>query len=207
METQDIDMVVQRTYRYWYEDGLTEIGTGCLFILIGLLFLVESILPVNSPLQGISAFGLPVLVIGGMWVGRYVLRALKSRLTYPRTGYVAYRRQSSGRRWSAFLVAGGIGALVAVLFIATPASLAWIPLLDGVAIAIVLLFLGYKVGLIRFYILAAISALAGAALSLSGIDDTAGTAAYFAGMGVALVASGVFALRTYLAETQPPVED
>ncbi len=207
MQTPDIDTAVQRTYRYWYEDGLAEIGTGCLFILVALLFVVESIAPAGSPLRGISAFGLPLLVIGGMWVGRYAVRALKSRLTYPRTGYVAYRRASGGRRWSALPIAAGMGALVAVLFASAPASLAWLPLLDGLAVAFFCLFLGRKVGLTRFYVLAAVSTLAGAALSLSGIGDVAGTAAYVAAMGVALAASGAFALRTYLAATQAPVED
>lgn len=37
MNGQDLDRVAQRTYRYWYEDGIAEAAVGSYFALIGLL--------------------------------------------------------------------------------------------------------------------------------------------------------------------------
>ena len=41
--------------------------------------------------------------------------------------------------------------------------------------------------------------------ALGGFDDALGSAAYFGEMGLVVTASGLFTLRTYLGQTQPPV--
>ncbi len=203
---REIERVMQRTRRYWYEDGLTEMAVGCLFLAIGLLFLTEYVL--GSPLaSGISAVGLPVIVVGGSWLGRYLVRIAKERYIYPRTGYVAYRRPPGGRsRTATVAVAVMVGSLIGLLFSLAPASLAWIPALQGLLVGGFLLFYGYRLGLVRFYVLAICAVVAGTVTSLAGLGDLLGSSVFFAAFGLALLLSGLLTLGRYLRQTTPPGE-
>jgi len=202
----DVDRAMRRARGYWYEDGLTEIAAGCILSLVGLLFLAEAVSPPDLLPTNFSSIGLIVVVVGGGWLARRVVAALKARLTYPRTGYVAYRRPSGRRRVATVVLAAGMAALAAVLFATAPASLAWIPALQGLIVGILLLYVGHTVGLARFYALAALSAVVGAAASLAGLGDILGDAVYFGAMGLALVVSGGITFLAYLSRNRPPSE-
>jgi hypothetical protein len=203
----ELDRAEQRARQYWYDDGLTEIGVAILFLAIGALFLVEALAPAGSLPASFSAIGLVVLVAGGIWIINWAVRLAKRRITYPRTGFVRYpRRDRSPRRR---LLVGVLGAtvsmvIVLVLFATAPASLAWIPALQGAFIGAFILYVAYVVGLIRFYLLAAASFGLGLATALAGLGDTLGNGVYFAGMGLALLLSGVVTLLRYLKSTEPP---
>ncbi|MSP11656.1 MAG: hypothetical protein EXR62_01730 [Chloroflexi bacterium] len=200
----DIDKMVQRVNRYWYEDGIGEIFAGFLLVLIGLTFWLQGIVPSGSPLAAVSALAFPVVVIGGMWIGNRLVKGVKNRLIYPRTGYVSYQRPNSGSsRWLTGVIGAFMAALVALLFVTYPISLLWLPALQGLLVGIFLIYLGNKVNLIRFYLLAAISTLIGAILSLHGVGDPMGSAAYFACMGIVLATSGGGALYRYFQQTRP----
>ena len=210
MMKNDIDKVVQRTYRYGYEDGLWEIATGCMIVLCGLLLFGVDSIPPGWPLVSVLvAVGFTILVpiFGWLAVGRAV-KALKNRITYPRTGYVSYRRpEGNRRRW--LIVAGGAvgGALFGVLSIVHAQALVVMSIVEGLIIGASLLYLGYRLGLARFYVLAFLSALIGVVTARSGLDGLIVFAAYFGEMGLVLTASGLFTLRAYLSQSQPPVEE
>ncbi len=210
MMENDIDKVVQRTYRYWYEDGLWEIATGCMIVVCGLLLLVVDSVPPGSPLASVLAVGFTILVLTFGWlaVGRTV-KALKTRVTYPRTGYVSYHRPEGNRRRWLIVAAGGAagGALFGALSIVYASALVVISIVEGLIIGASLLYLGYRLGLARFYVMAFLSALIGVVTALSGLDGLIVLAAYFGVMGLVLTASGLFTLRAYLSQTQPPVEE
>ncbi len=197
----DIDRVMQRTWRYWYEDGLAEMAVGVMFVAAGLLFLAQAMLRAE-PLASLSAIGLPIVLIGGGILARQLVAAAKARLIYPRTGYVSYHRTSGRRRTRAAAAACVIGATLSALLATWPASRSWIPALMGFAIGGTWLWLGYRVDLARYYALGVVSALAGAAAALAGLGDTLGCAFYFAVQGVALLTSGALALRAYLRQTE-----
>ncbi|MHB1007558.1 MAG: hypothetical protein ACYC3S_18245 [Chloroflexota bacterium] len=203
-----IDRALQRPKRYWYEDGLSEMAGGSMFALIGALFLVEVLAPPSLAFTGFSALGLPVLVLGGGWLQRRLLRLAKERITYPRTGYVAYPRvpRTRSRRLATTILAIGTAAVVSALFTSAPLSLAWIPALQGLLVGAAMLYFGRQLGLLRFFVLAAFSAAAGLASSLLGLGDLAGSAAFFIATGLALVVSGLWTLAVYLRRTQPPAE-
>jgi len=206
--TVELANAERRAYHHFYEDGLAEIVAGIIFALLGLLFVLEASAPPGSALAGISALGLPLIVIGGIYFGRYLVRRLKERITYPRTGYATFRRASKGRRpWVAGVVAAGMGALIAMLFARAPASLAWIPALDGIIIGAFLAFTAWRIDVPRFYGLAAFSALLGATITLRGVDETLGSALYFGGMGTALILVGGWVLAAYLRHTTPVGEE
>ena len=210
MIKNDIDKVIQRTHRYWYEDGLNEIAAGCMFVACGLvLFMMRFVRP-GSPLAPVLAVGLVILVsLGGLAVSRAV-KAVKNRITYPRTGYVSYRRPESNRRRRiiAASLGVGLGVLGIVLPIAgAPTWLVSMAMVEGLILGAVLLYIGHRLGLARFYLLAFLSALIGVVVALGGFDDALGSAAYFGEMGLVLTASGLFTLRAYLRQPQPPIEE
>ncbi len=205
--TRDLDRAGRRGLQYWYDDGLTEMAVGCLFAAIGLLFLVEALAPRASLPVNFSAIGIVVLVGGGMWIINWAVKRLKARITYPRTGFVQYRRppRTRQRRLLVMLLGAAISALIVVILFATaPASLTWTLVIQGVAIGCFLLYLGYQAGINRFYALAMASLLLGVAVTVAGLGDTLGNAAYFLSMGLLFVLSGALSLRRYLLSTRPP---
>jgi hypothetical protein len=210
MMKNDIDKVIQRTHRYWYEDGLNEIAAGGMFVLCGLFLLMMYSVPPGSLLAPVLAVAFIILVaFGGLFISRAV-KAIKNRVTYPRTGYVSYRRPESNRRRRiiAASLGIGIGVLGIVLSIAdAPTWLMSMPMVQGLIIGAALLYIGRRLGLTRFYALAFISALIGVVVALNGFDDALGSAAYFGEMGLVLTASGLFTLRAYLSQPRLPVEE
>ena len=198
----DVERAVKRSRQYWYDDGLAEISVGAVFVALGLLFLAEAFGVIPS---GVSSIGMVVIVFAGWWLSGRAVKAAKARITYPRTGYVRYRRpeRRRSRRWVTGAIGGAMGALIAVLFTQAPASLDWLPALDGVLAGAFLLYLASSVGLARFNILAVLSAVMGVAMSVAGLGDTLGTGLYFAVMGVVLMLSGVITLIAYLRRTEP----
>lgn len=207
----DIDKTVKRPQRYWFVDGLTEIAVGVIFVLVGLLFLVESFAPPDSPLAQISALGFPVIVILGWLVASRLVGAAKARLTYPRTGYVEYRRQPARHRVTRFVIGAAIGIAVAfvlgVLAMTAPESLAWIPALQGLIVGAFWAYLGWHFALTRFYVLAIVSVVLGPAAALAGLGDIRGNGVYFSLMGVAMIVSGAVTLLSYLRQTKASGDD
>jgi hypothetical protein len=210
MMKNDIDKVIQRTHRYWYEDGLAEIATGCMFVSCGLFLLMMHSVPPGSLLAPVLAVGFTILVaFGGLFVSRAV-KAIKNRVTFPRTGYVSYRRPGSSGR--PYIIGASVGIALAVLGIVlskvhAPPWLGSMVMVQGLILGAGLLYIGRRLGLTRFYALAFLSALIGVVVALNGFEDALGSAAHFGEMGLVLTASGLFTLRTYLSQTQPPVEE
>lgn len=206
MSRDDIDKAEQRAKRYWYEDGISEIAIGCLSFLVGVLFYVEANATPDSLPSSFSAIGLPLLIIGGGLIVSRLVKTVKERITYPRTGYVAYCRTSSKRRFITGAIAGFVGAIIAVLLRTRTDLLGYLPVLEGLVIGAALLYMAHSLGVIRFYFLSVLSAIVGAVVFLEGLENTPGLAVYFMVMGIALIVSGFLTLWNYLSKTQPPVE-
>jgi hypothetical protein len=197
------DQLMQRARRYWFIDGLVEITAGMLFLLIGLYFYLQSLLPPASFLSTLLTPGLVVLVIGGGALARKIIQALKGRLTYRRTGYVSYPAPSRRRRIATAGVAMLIAGLTSSLFGLWKASLAWIPAFSGLVIGMAMLYSAHRFGLGRFYLLAAYSAVLGVGATLSGWSEGLGLAAYYGLMAPALLLCGGLTLSAYLRSTRP----
>lgn len=200
-----IGRAMRRPWQYWYQDGLGEMAMGATFAALGLEFLLESRLPPGPFLTLLSMFGPLVAVLGaGLLAGRAV-SAVKARLTYPRTGYVAYRKRTGSRLAARLALGLATGALVGTLA-ALPSLQAWIPAIIGLIIGGVHFYLAQRLDLPRFYLLAAASAVLGTLVSLGGFGDLPGGAAYFVGIGLANALSGAVTLGVYLRSTQPLAE-
>ena len=203
----DVDRAKQRARQYWYDDGLSEIAAGAILLAIGVLSLVEAMVPQGSLVESLSAIGIVVLVAGGIWLANWAVREAKSRITYPRTGFVRYRRRARTpqKRLLVAAIAFALSVLVSfILNFTAPASLAWIPAIQGWLIGAFILYMAYMLALVRFYLLAMLSFVLGPFVALAGLGDTPGNGVYFTGMGFAVLLSGTITLIRYLRSTQLP---
>src|SRR5690349_13364372 len=166
--------VEQRVKRYWYTDGIGELIGGGMFVLLGVYFALQEFLGQDSLVSGILQASLVLLMIGGMFVSRRLINALKSRLTYPRTGYIEYQVNESNIRAMQILavVLGLVVAVLAMIFVRLFQFFDSIVAITGVIVAVILVVLRTKsAGLTRFYILGVVSLVLGLALAVSGLSN------------------------------------
>ncbi len=203
-----IKEIQRQTQRYWYVDGLTEIGAGSLIILLGLLYLLAEILSPGNLADWLLSFGQPVIIIAGGLLVNWVVRSLKERITYPRTGYVAYRRERGGKKVWAILVTFGLAAgfAFAAVYFGQLAGESMIPVLIGLMMAGAVAYLGFTLSLRRFYLLALVSAVFGGMGTFFELRQNLAMALFFCAFGIAWVVSGSVTLNNYLRSTQPAVE-
>jgi len=203
-----IEKIEKRTVQYYFSDGIPEMAWSVVALLMALYFLGLATAPANSPWTFVLDVGLLPLFLFGGWAVNKVTRTLKRKLTYPRTGYVSYRKPEGKRRVRRAALAGGVagvfGALLAFALSRGSGDLARMPLLSGLAFAPVFIFLAGRAGAPRLYILGAVSAAAGIALALSGWGDLQGLAAFYGIVAAALFVSGFIACRRYLRENPLP---
>jgi hypothetical protein len=204
--TNEIAQVMRQTQRYWYEDGLSDMGMGAFILAIGLLFVAQELTPPGSPLWLVWGVGGPFLLIGGGIVVNKVVRALKERITYPRTGYVSYERARGAshtlRLVATALIAAGVSAAIVVV------QKNWLslPIIFGFVYLAAFTYVGLHFGLRRYLVLALWSLLLGLALaSLSLKLELAGALFQF-GTGAAWLLAGWLTYRRYLASAPQPEE-
>lgn len=207
MTNDEIDHRMQRTKRYWYVDGLPDIVFGAILVLLALYFYMKTVLPPDSTLSNLLTMGFVLLIIGCGWIGGKIINYFKERLTYPRTGYVSYPKPKTSHRLATGIVAMLIASLLTALLATSPGSLFLIPTLMGVLIGLALLYFGSKIGLMRYYVFAALSTLIGVGLSWTHIGTDLSSAIYYFGMGLVLLITGVFTLWKYLRQTENMQED
>lgn len=206
MEGRLLD-VEQRIKRYWYSDGIAELSSGGMFILLGLYFGIQGYFGEGSIVSMILQVSLVVIMIGGVFGVRWMVNALKTRLTYPRTGYVEYRRDERDMKQRRYVVAAmaliiAIASMVLVKYIRGLDSMV---LITGVLVAIVFVALrGKSSGVTRFYVMGGFSLLLGIGLSLGGLPETYNLALFYGLLGVVIMVSGGIVLRSYLRENPMP---
>jgi MFS family permease len=202
----DIEKIEKRTVQSFYEDGLTEIALGLIFLLLGAYFYATTVVPEGSSLGAILT-GLFVLVVvsAGFLVNRF-LRFFKRRVTYPRTGYVTFKKKEAGskRRVATAVVAMIISAGLAALYGMSPSARVLFPAVNGLLFAVAVLLFANKVGLIRFFILAGASAVIGLGIAAAGIGDIKGLSLFYLIFGAAVIVSGFAALIVYLRRNPRP---
>jgi len=202
----DIDKIEKRAVRSFYDDGLVEIALGLVVLLLGGYFFAQAAIPEGSPFNAaLSVLFVLVILSSGFLVNRFI-RFFKRRITYPRTGFVAFKKkeQSPKRRLAAGIVGGIIGASLAALYTLSPSLKALFPALNGLLFAVAVLLFANKVGLVRFYVLAAASALIGVAVSAAGVGEIKGISLFYALFGGSLIVSGLAALVVYLRRSPRP---
>lgn len=201
-----VEQVLKRTKAYQYGDGLLEILTGVVFALVATLNLAEARWPSVRPF---GAVGLMLVVCGGVLGGQRLVRLLKERLVFPRTGQVTYRKPSRARLWISVTIALVIAALGGVFFLRADPTLVeqWFPMLQALPVSLFLVFLGFSFSVPRFHVLAGLSISLGLLVSVCDLGRATGSGAYFGAVGVLFAASGLLVLRSYLHHAPAPERD
>ena len=202
----DMDKVIQKTRQYWFSDGIVEISIGALFLILGLYFYLQFLLPPGSLLLIGLQVGFVFLLVGAIYLSRSLVNKLKSRLTIPRTGYVSYKRASRTQRMGSIGIVCFIAGINVVLFLTTPLSLNWVPAITGLIVGSLWLISAFRVGLLRFYLQAILAYLLGVILSMSNLDIYLGLALFYGILGCVLLLSGGWTLAAYLHH-HPPLEE
>ena len=193
----ELDRAKQRSFQYWYMDGLNEIGFGCLMLLLGLYFYLEGALSQTSTLRVILDSSLILVILGGAWLINRGIKYFKEKITYPRTGYVAYAQKRRPPRWLAAIIAGLAGAFFAAIIIQGN-LLKWLPALTGIVLCLVMVFMAARANLLRFYLLAAVALIIGVVITLSNFEQSVGLSSVYALFGLSLLISGIRSLVLYL---------
>jgi len=209
MESKMLD-VEQRVKRYWYTDGIAELSSGGIFLLLGFYFASQEYLKENSLVSGLLQAGLVIVLVGGIVGGRWLIKALKSQLTYPRTGYVEYRvnKQNLKQRRVIVAIVAALIASFSLIFSEWVVSYLDLTLaLTGILVGLILIVLqGRQFGVGRFYIFGGVSILLGLTLAFSGLPNGYSLGLFYGLMGFVFAVSGAIVLNQYLRENPMPVE-
>src|SRR5512133_1902856 len=119
IQNNSTEEIKKRAQRYWYEDGIWEIAFGLINALLGGYLLITAQFSWSGPLAIVLLLLQMAVIIGMFWSINKIVKYMKERITYPRTGYVAYRRPAPGARLKRVLlmigISAGIGAFIAAL--------------------------------------------------------------------------------------------
>lgn len=184
----------QRAVRHWFEDGLAELAMGVVLLLVGGLFWWDAAVSQGAATSGVSAVGLPVVVLVGMIGSQWVVRRLKERYSYPMAGFVEYVRPRGRRRWGGALVAVVLSAVLALW--AVGATAPWAAGVGG-GIAGAFWIIGRRTGLSRFHVLALVAVGGGVLASILDRAGGWGLAGLLTLVGGALVVVGVVEFRRF----------
>ncbi len=206
METNpNLENLMKRPIRYWYEDGFGELVTGVLFVFIGGFLLFQELVT-HSLVKAIAGILGMVIIGGSPFLGRFFIKRFKEKLVFPRSGYVKFPTAPKKRRIITMAVAAFVAIGLIVLVTQYQDILYWLPLLQGVAVGGLLLSQAAQIGFPRLYAEAAASVLLGAGVSLLGLGDNLGSGIYFSGFGLVMSVIGGIVLIQYLKKNSDPTD-
>ncbi|BAZ25313.1 hypothetical protein NIES4073_62180 [Kalymmatonema gypsitolerans NIES-4073] len=211
----NIDQVMGRTLRFWYIDGLPDLAVGSMLLYVcGLNLLLSFYLPALLPqsllnrvlLLIVLAISAVLLLLGVFQAIAHVVLQLKTNLTYLRVGYASpFRRPVVWQHWLFRLLSFEIcTALLIITKTLPPTFLQGFPILFGLFMTSMHLYMGYVRNLPRFYLLAAVSLLLVVGLLFAGMDTVLGFEFYSSLMGMIEMVSGCITLWIFLRQ-HPPI--
>ena len=201
---------LNRAYAHWLKDGLFEIGLGILFAGVGTLRAIIHFAGEKSAAYYWFSGGLLVFMIGCGWGFSRIGKSLKARITYPRTGFMAFKPRTYNYKsilaiLALFIFAGILGGVVGVL--ATQPNQQEIggivPITMGIVGALAFTFAAHRIVVKRFYYLAAISIGLGLAIGALGVGVVLGLSYFYLSIGLAMIVSGCVALVQFLRSHEP----
>jgi MFS family permease len=202
----DIKKIEKRAVQSFYDDGLVEIAVGLIFVLLSAYFLSQTIVPRGSSINAILMGLFMIVLVSSNFLGGRFVRFFKRRITYPRTGYVEFKKKepSPRRRAAAAIAAGIIGASLAALYGLSSSVRTLIPASYGVLIGIAVFVIANRIRLVRFMVLSAVSTMIGVGIAVAGFDEIKGAFLYYLLFGLAVIASGLATLIIYLRRHPRP---
>lgn len=208
MENKMMD-VEGRVRRYWYSDGIAEISVGLVFLILGLFFGVQGYFGEESKVSSILQVSMIVVMVGSIFGTQWLVNTLKSRLTYPRTGYVEYRAKDKESTQRRFMVVGTglVVAVASIVFVSFFREVDSMVLVSSILVGIIFIFLrGKSSGVVRFYYFGALSFALGVLLSFNQLVRLLNLGLFYGVLGAVILISGIFVLRNYLNDNPMPEE-
>ncbi len=206
MNQENMQHVQKRLNRYWYVDGISEIGFGLLCLVLGLYFYAVSDLDEGSLAFQLLSIGFVLIILGSAFGINRLVSYLKNRITYPRTGFVAYRRVRSYWRWLVGALVGTLSAGLMIFLARIPASLDWKVFITGIMFTLVALYIAFRIGLLRYALIAIAAFTLGVYLSIQSLGNYQGLAAFYLLLGAMISATGIVILWRYIFTYQSPSE-
>ncbi len=203
----DTENMLNRAYAHWLKDGLFEIGVGILFAGVGTLRAIIHFAGAKSAAYYWLSGGLLVFMIGVAWGSKRIGRALKERITYPRTGFMAFKPRTYNIKsiLALFIFAGILGGVVGVL--ATQPNQQEIggivPITQGIVGAIVFVYAARRIEVKRLNYLAVFSLVIGLVIGVLGVGVVLGLSFFYLSIGLALIVTGSVALMQFLRSHEP----
>ena len=208
----------KRLFRYDYVDGSPDLAFGGLCLVMAISYFIFAVFPGLSSSTFSAIIVLVVLGGGGFLISRLSQR-LKERVTYPRTGYVAYKRQGRPiKRTTQWLIRIGLPLLtvilLALLFLnrskfpaqSQDQAIYLNPGLMGLLFSAIFAMIGWKIPLPRYYLIAAAVFLTSTVFLVSGLGGNQGMALFSGAISLILFISGGVTLWHYLRNTRLPVD-
>lgn len=106
-----IDELKNRPKFYYNIDGVAELGMGFMMLGWGLIGWLQVRTPADTIWHRMSLIYLGAVLA----IIHYGTKAIKEHITYPRTGYVEYRKRDT--RWRPGIAAAVIGALIPIALV------------------------------------------------------------------------------------------
>jgi hypothetical protein len=198
MERPDLNEIARRPEKYWSADGLPELVMGGLWMVWGSAWLVGERLP-----SAYRMFVPLLLVISGL-MAAWVIKRLKARLTFPRTGYVEWKEPSGRMRLAGAVLAMVVGAVLAAVVFRGDAGLAGrASLVLGGVLALAFLGAAARQRAPHLLALAAVAIALGLILD-SVVGGWSAANGLFIALGAATSLAGWLRLARFRA-THPPV--
>jgi len=201
---------LNRAYAHWLKDGLVEIGLGILFTGVGTLRAFVHFAGEKTAAFYWLVAALFVFMLGFGFVFSRVGKALKARISYPRTGYTAFKPRAINEKrilsWLVLLILGGaLGGMLGMLASQPEQQSAGllVPICFGIAGALIFTVIAQRIAVKRYYYLAAISIAVGLAVGALGNGVVLGVSFFYLGIGVVLIVTGCVTLVRYLRSHEP----
>jgi hypothetical protein len=198
--TNQIEDYRKRPLRYVNIDGTSEIFFGCMFLGFALLGAFDTHSLKEHPWPGVLWFC--AILLSALGLGWWATRLIKNRITYRRTGYVAYRRDKKTRALTIAAAAAVPVGIVLLMQWGLPhnaVSFIQLGLVSAPAALFVLMSREHrwKLGL------AALIALFSVGLVFGGPEMEVLQKIYKLFFGLVFLASGLITLWLYIRRTRP----
>lgn len=202
MTTDPLRSAQKRAFQYWYVDGTFEFSFGGLCLILAVYFYIQHLLAETWFSNLLIIFFL-LLMLGGGWLIKRLVMDMKERITFPRTGYIAFPHKTGSHRWRRALVGGISGACAALMVLLLsnrPAGFDWTATISGLIFGAVVTYLGFRTGAARFFIHAVVSIGLGIMFGFANLPRNLGLIPFYSLLGLALLTVGGISLIRYLRQ-------
>jgi hypothetical protein len=194
----DLRDIQRRPAKYWNADGLPELFMGIVWIVWGASWLFGQSLPRGTAWNVFWMFTPALLTFSGM-AAVWATRKLKARVTFPRSGYVAWHEPTRLQRLTTAVVAIVAASVIAALSVTSRVHGAErvAPLVLGVVLSLAFVVASLTQHAPHMLALAGVALMLG--LAFVGLElGWQSTNWMLIGLGVATAASGAVRFGLFL---------